>query len=56
MKKQYFKPEIKWLQLFGDKNLMQTTSLTVNDSEDDEEVEDIDDLLSKPNNSVWDDE
>lgn len=55
MKKQYFKPEIKWLQLFG-KNLMQTTSLTVNDSEEDEEVEEIEDLLSKPNDSVWDDE
>ena len=55
MKKQYYKPAIKWLQLYGDKNMMQTTSLDVNDSDDDDEVEEIDDLLSKPNESVWDD-
>ena len=55
MKKIYLEPQIKWLQLFGDKNMMQTTSLDVNDSDDDDEVEEIDDLLSKPNESVWDD-
>lgn len=55
MKKTYIKPKTKWLQAFGDEDLMQNTSLNVNDKSDDDEVDDFDDLLSKPTHSVWDD-
>jgi hypothetical protein len=55
MKKTYLKPETKWLEPFDDEALMQETSLDVNDNDSDEEIEEIDDLLSKPAPSVWED-
>ena len=55
MKKTYFKPETKWLEPFGNEALMQDLSMNVNDNDTDDEVEEIDDLLSKPSYSVWDD-
>ena len=55
MKKTYLKPETKWLEPFDDEALMQETSLDVNDNDNDEEIEEIDDLLSKPAPSVWED-
>lgn len=55
MKKTYFKPETKWLESFVNEALMQDLSMNVNDNDTDDEVEEIDDLLSKPSYSVWDD-
>ena len=55
MKKTYFKPETKWLKSFVNEALMQDLSMNVNDNDTDDEVEEIDDLLSKPSYSVWDD-
>ena len=57
MKKIYLEPETKWLQSFGDEYLMQEVSptLDVNDDDDDDEVDNPDDLLSKPSHSVWED-
>ncbi len=48
-------PETKWLEPFGNEALMQDLSMNVNDNDTDDEVEEIDDLLSKPSYSVWDD-
>ena len=60
MKKKYFKPETTRFELFSDEALLQSASVTsatvdVNDKDDDDEVGSIDDLLSKPGDSVWDD-
>lgn len=55
MKKTYLEPEIKWLEPFDFETLMQNVSMDINDSSDDEYVEDFSNLLSKPANSVWDD-
>lgn len=55
MKKTYFKPETKWLKSFVNEALMQDLSMNVNDNDTDDEVEEIDNLLSKPSYSVWDD-
>lgn len=55
MKKTYFKPETKWLKSFVNEALMQDLSMNVNDNDTDDEVEEIDALLSKPSYSVWDD-
>ena len=53
MKKTYLKPETKWLEPLGDEALMQDASMDVNDNEQDEEVDQITDLLSKPASDVW---
>ena len=45
MKKTYHKPEMKLHQLWGNKLLLSTSSLNVNRSADDDDVEDFDDLL-----------
>lgn len=55
MKKIYLEPETKWLEPFDNEALMQDASMPVNDNEEDDEVEEIPDLLSKPSSSVWDD-
>lgn len=60
MKKIYLKPETTRFELFGEEALLQSASVTsatvdVNDKDDDDEVGSIDDLLSKPGDSVWDD-
>lgn len=60
MKKIYLSPETTRFELFGGEALLQSASaasatVDVNDKGDDDEVSDIEDLLSKPGDSVWED-
>ena len=61
MKKTYLKPEAKWVLPVGSEALMEeefdeTASLNVNNGETDEEVNDLDDLLSNEAVSVWEED
>jgi hypothetical protein len=60
MKKIYIEPETILMDFFGDGPQMETvSSLNVNDKtedeENDEEVDDFDDLLSRPRTGLWED-
>ena len=57
MKKIYLKPEMTRFELFGEEAILQAASVTidVNDNVADAEVDEIDDLLSNPNDDVWED-
>lgn len=61
MKKIYLEPETIYMEFFGDGPQMENVSeLNVNDKteddENDEEVDDFDDLLSRPRTGLWEDE
>lgn len=60
MKKIYLRPEAKWLEPVGSEALMdddfQNVSMNVNDGETEQEVDDLDDLLSNESVSVWEED
>lgn len=55
MKKKYLQPKVsKRESVFKHNLLVSTPTLPVNDKDQDDEVDEIDDLLVKPNYSLWD--
>ena len=53
MKKTYLIPETTLHELIGSEALMQDSFLPVYNKDDDEDVDDLDDLLSNHANRLW---
>lgn len=56
MKKKYLQPQlVKRESVFKHNLLVSTPTMPVYDKDDDDEVEEIEELLVKPNYSLWND-